>query len=152
LFQDVEYRVQSTFPTPIDKWALKEAQGALDRGKKKSVLLLPVDKIHSLLQKVARYAVESGVVLTVTFAGAAAVQGRLDRLALSSRRSGIHFGRYFETGRELREEHQTFRDHVPRCTDIDERRQGMQISRVPIASVRFRIGLGTYIFRCFFLF
>ncbi|CAM1325467.1 SOS1 (predicted) [Pycnogonum litorale] len=49
--QDVEDRVQKTFPHSVDRWAIKVAQNAVEKGKKKNPLLLPVDKIHALLQK-----------------------------------------------------------------------------------------------------
>lgn len=45
---DVADRIQKTFPPPIDKWAMTEAQHATS--KRKPSLVLPVDKIHQILK------------------------------------------------------------------------------------------------------
>lgn len=50
--QDIEDRVEKTFPTPIDQWALKDARDSIDKSKKKKSIL-PVDRVHSMLQKVS---------------------------------------------------------------------------------------------------
>ncbi|XP_076442792.1 son of sevenless homolog 2-like [Babylonia areolata] len=63
--QDVEERVHKTFPDPIDKWAIRDAQNALDKGKKNSSLLLPVDKVQPLLKEVLGYRVDYNVAVYI---------------------------------------------------------------------------------------
>lgn len=50
--KDVEERVARSFPTPLDKWALSDAREAASNRRRR--LLLPLDKLHQLLQKVLK--------------------------------------------------------------------------------------------------
>ena len=50
LLPSPQERVQKTFPHPIDKWAIADAQAAIEKRKRRNPLLLPVDKIHPLLK------------------------------------------------------------------------------------------------------
>lgn len=60
---DVEQRIWRTFPKPLDDWALKEARVAIDKSKKLKPVL-PVDRVHTLLQKeVLQYKIDSSVSL-----------------------------------------------------------------------------------------
>ncbi|XP_076464153.1 son of sevenless homolog 1-like [Babylonia areolata] len=63
--QDVEERVHKTFPDPIDKWAIRDARNALEKGKKNSSLLLPVEKVQPVLKEVLGYRVDYNVAVYI---------------------------------------------------------------------------------------
>uniref|UniRef100_A0A6I8PPC0 SOS Ras/Rho guanine nucleotide exchange factor 2 n=1 Tax=Ornithorhynchus anatinus TaxID=9258 RepID=A0A6I8PPC0_ORNAN len=56
---------QKTFPHPIDKWAIADAQSAIEKRKRRNPLLLPVDKIHPSLKEVLGYKVDYHVSLYI---------------------------------------------------------------------------------------
>lgn len=58
---DVEERVQKSFPHPIDKWAIADAQSAIEKRKRRNPLSLPAERIHHLLREVLGYKIDHQV-------------------------------------------------------------------------------------------
>ncbi|GFO27436.1 son of sevenless, partial [Plakobranchus ocellatus] len=62
--EDVDDRISKTFPDPIDKWAIRDAQLAVKDGKKNNILL-PVDKIQPLLKEELGFRVDYSLALYI---------------------------------------------------------------------------------------
>lgn len=156
--QDVEEKVQKTFPTPIDKvseklmhnftsnfnhlklqWALTDARNTIDKSKRKKPVL-PVDRMHTLLQKVSKirrsFQVSSHEIISqwwftsqlaqpliydlrysIYFLGSVAIQNRQLCELISRGSSRVHLCGHFEVGWKLCEEHEALRDNAGRCTN-----------------------------------
>ncbi|XP_071962114.1 son of sevenless homolog 1-like isoform X2 [Antedon mediterranea] len=62
---EVNEHIQKTFPNPIDKWAIEEANIAIEKGKKKSTVLAPLDRTHTQLKETLGYKIDQQVTLYI---------------------------------------------------------------------------------------
>ncbi|KAF6022680.1 SOS1 [Bugula neritina] len=66
--QDVIDQVEKTFPRPIERWAIQDANYALGKKKHKKgekKVILPVDKVHPLLKELLGYRLDQQVTLCI---------------------------------------------------------------------------------------
>lgn len=97
------------------QWALADARDTIDKTKKKKSVL-PVDRMHSLLQKVikARQRISMLIIKRncLSILGSASVQNRQLSEPVPGRRARIHLGRHPKARRQLRQEHEARRDNA----------------------------------------